>query len=80
MWTRRKIPLLFASSALLLCTMIKTAQWAAYHNATLPAAGFGLGVGILALGSLFESRMNRVLRTAADQGKAQAKMFWTNWD
>jgi len=80
MWTRRKIPLLSASSVLLLCTIIKTAQWAAHREVILPVAGIALGFTVLAIGSLFESRMNRALRTAADQVRAQAKMFWTNWD
>ena len=80
MWARRKIPLLSASSALLLCTIIKTAQWAAHREVFLPVAGIGLGFVVLAVGCLFESRMNRVFRTATDQVRAQAKMFWTNWD
>jgi hypothetical protein len=80
MWARRKIPLLSASSALLLCTIIKTAQWAANREVVLPVAGIGLGFAVLAVGCLFESRMNRALRTASDQVKAQAKMFWINWE
>ena len=80
MWARRKIPLLSASSALLLGTIVKTAQWAAHREAILPVAGIGLGFAVLAVGCLFESRMNRVFRTATDQVRAQARMFWTNWD
>lgn len=80
MWARVKVPLLSASAALLLCTLVKTTQWAAHREALLPIVGIGVGFGVLAVGCLFESRMNRALRTAADQVRAQAKMFWVSWE
>ena len=80
MLARRKVPLLTGSGAVLLLTAIKTAQWAAHKEAIGPVLGIGFGFAVLAVGCLFESRMNRTLRAAVDRARAEARMFWVSWE
>ncbi|MCZ7647358.1 MAG: hypothetical protein M5U26_19220 [Planctomycetota bacterium] len=79
MWTRRKIPLLVGSSAMLLLTLVKALQWAAHRDVVLPVVGVAIGFAVLAVGCLFESRMNRAIREAVDRARAEARMFWVSW-
>jgi hypothetical protein len=80
MITRRKIPLLSATGTILLLTTVKAIQWAAHRQEVLlPFIGIVIGFGVVALGTLFEARMNRAIRTAVDRAKAEARMFWMSW-
>ena len=80
MLAHRKVPLLAGSMAVLLGTFVKTSQWAAHQEVFLPVLGIGVGFAVLALGCLFESRMNRALREAMDRARAEARMFWVSWE
>jgi hypothetical protein len=80
MAVRRKIPLLSATGIMLLLTIVKAVQWAAHREEImLPLVGVFIGFGIVALGTLFEARMNKALRNAVDVAKAEARMFWISW-
>ena len=79
MWSKRKIPLLFGSLALVLGTMVKAVQWAAERQVMLPVLGILFGFVVLGLGCLFETRMNRAIRDALDKARAEAKLFWVSW-
>ncbi|MCW8132887.1 MAG: hypothetical protein KIS92_21245, partial [Planctomycetota bacterium] len=80
MFARRKIPLLSGSAAVLLGTLVKTAQWAAHREVIYPVLGIGIGFAVLAVGCLFESRMNRAIRQTVDRVRAEARMFWVSWE
>jgi len=80
MFARRKIPLLAGSGAMLLLTLVKTLQWAAHRELFLPLVGITIGFGILAMGSVFEARMNRLIRETLGRAKAEARMFWVSWN
>lgn len=80
MLTQRKVPLLAGSSSILLLTLIKTAQWAAQREVIMPVAGIAVGFAVLAVGCLFESRMNQALRATVDRVRAEARMFWVSWE
>ena len=80
MAVRRKIPLLACSSVVVLLTAIKAAQWASHKEVFFPLLGIALGFAVLAVGCLFESRMNRTLRAAVDRARAEARMFWVSWE
>ncbi|MBI3830625.1 MAG: hypothetical protein HY291_13980 [Planctomycetes bacterium] len=80
MLTRRKIPLLGGSAAVLLGTLVKTAQWAAHRQVFMPVLGMGIGLAVVAVGCLFESRMNRTIRQTVDRVRAEARMFWMSWE
>ncbi|HYF50526.1 MAG TPA: hypothetical protein VEJ63_14035 [Planctomycetota bacterium] len=80
MATRRKVPLLSATGTILLLTLVKAIQWAAHREEILlPFVGIVIGFGVVALGTLFEARMNRAIRGAVDRAKAEARMFWMSW-
>jgi hypothetical protein len=79
MFARRKVPLLAGSSALVLGTVVKAAQWAQHREALLPVLGFALGFGVLAVAALVEQRMNQAFRKAVDRARAEAHMFWVSW-
>ncbi|HEY3321475.1 MAG TPA: hypothetical protein VGP72_13470 [Planctomycetota bacterium] len=80
MLARRRIPLLAGSSAVIAGMLCKAVQWAHHKEITLPVLGILLGCGVLALGMLFESRVNKAFKQAVDRAKAEAKMFWMKWE
>jgi len=80
MLTRRKIPLLGGSAAVLLGTLVKAVQWAAHREVIFPVLGLFIGFAVLAVGCLFESRMNRAIRETVDRVRAEARMFWVSWE
>jgi hypothetical protein len=79
MWSRRKIPLLFGSGTMVLGTLVKAVQWAAEREVVWPVFGIAFGFVVLAMGSLFETRMNRAIREAVDRARAEARLFWVTW-
>jgi len=80
MATRRKIPLLSGSAAIVLVTLMKTVQWASHREFFAPLLGIGIGFLILGAGSALEAHMNRLIRRAVDRAKAEAQMFWVSWE
>jgi len=80
MIARRKIPLLVGSSTMLLGTLIKATQWIIHRELTMPLVGILMGFFVLAVASLFESRMNRLVGQAVDKAKSEARHFWMSWD
>jgi hypothetical protein len=67
-------------TAVILGILVKAAQWAVHSEILLPLLGIIVGFAVLAVGCLFESRMNRALRTAVDHARAHARMFWVTWE
>ena len=79
MLARRKIPLLSGSSAIVILTTIKAFQWTAQREKLMPLLGIALGFLVLAIGSVFEAHMNRVIMKAVDRAKEEARLFWVSW-
>jgi len=78
--TRRKVPLLSASGTILICLLVHAIHLAMHRQMMLPVGGLIAGFSVLAVASLFESRMNANLRSAVDRARAEARMFWTSWN
>jgi hypothetical protein len=79
MMTRRKIPLMVGTAVLIIGTIIKAAQWAHHREGLLPLLGILIGFVLVAVSTLFESRMNRAFRNVVDRARAEARMFWVSW-
>lgn len=79
MMSRRKIPLMIGTAALITSTIIKAAQWAHHREGLLPLLGIALGFTLVAVSTLFESRMNQAFHKVVDRARAEARMFWVSW-
>jgi hypothetical protein len=77
---RRRIPLLAGSGAVIMGLLVKAVQLAHNKAVLWPVVGIALGSAVVALGMLFEQRMNQAFRKAVDRARAEAKMFWVSWE